>query len=41
MKFNKVTDAVKQGYNNINKYVDKDKIYRGQYLLKSNPNPQN
>lgn len=37
MKFNKVTDAIKQGYNNINKYVDKDKVYLGQYLLKSNP----
>ena len=39
MKFNKVTDAVKQGYNNIHKYVDTDKVYLGQYLLKSNPNP--
>lgn len=35
MEFDKISDAVKQGYNNINKYIDKDKIYRRQYFLKS------
>lgn len=33
-EFKKVVDANKEGYNNIHKYADKNKIYMGKYILK-------
>lgn len=33
-EFIRVSDAVKQGYNNISKYANKNKIYMGKYILK-------
>lgn len=35
-KFNKVTDANKNGYYNIHKYANTNKIYKGKYILKYN-----
>ena len=32
-KFNKVSEANKNGYNNIHKYANTDKIYKGKYIL--------
>lgn len=33
-EFKTVSEANKEGYNNIHKYADKDKIYMGKYILK-------
>ncbi len=33
-EFNKVSDANKEGYNNIHKFANKNKVYMKQYILK-------
>lgn len=33
-EFKAVSEVNKEGYNNIHKYTDKDKIYMGKYILK-------
>jgi hypothetical protein len=33
-EFEKVTDANKEGFNNVHKYADKNKIYMNKFILK-------